>query len=669
MIRIGRLWRHKLFGIGLIVAVTVLAGCSSGAATRLSPQHTSLESGGTVYLAVSYPPNWIFPFADTYQVSVRNLSDFQYLMYRPLYWFGQITSAAPTFNEQLSFALPPVLANKGRTAVITLKGWKFSNGQPVDAQSVVFWMNMMMAEGRSSNPACPGTSCWGYVVPGEFPYNVVSYSAPEGPRGKLVTITFDRTYSALWLLYNALSQITPMPEAWDVTNRHGQPGSGGCGLVRAGQMSGAEVNAACQRVWSFDTDDAGSSLNPQMSADLDTYGTNPLWKVVDGPWRLSSYDVSTGEVSFVPNLEYSGPRRPILSKFVEVWYSGGTLAALTRGGPGSPDVAPIPTSALPVNTGPPGSTGKNLSSLAGRFNLDLQIEPGIGYSLENFDSTQDKGVTKWLFRQLYIRQALQLLVNQQEVIDTGNRGYGVPSYGPVPLLPSSPFLAKQQRANPYPPDPSKAVQLLKSHGWQKNGVGIDVCVRPGTGPGRCGRGIAAGIPLKFVNLYADDNGIWSLEEALIESSAWAQAGIQAEPDGESAGSLFSSDSLLEPCRTVTGISDPCGWAMNSWGGVQIYLLPDYLPTGDYVFLPGGDAGAGSYEDRTEQHLIATSEVSSTLGALYSYENYMAEQLPVVWQPSSAVTVYEVSKNLGGVAPFNASGAFTPEYWYWKSPHN
>ena len=33
-------------------------------------------------------PNYIFPLASLAYFSVSNLSQFQYLMYRPLYWFG-----------------------------------------------------------------------------------------------------------------------------------------------------------------------------------------------------------------------------------------------------------------------------------------------------------------------------------------------------------------------------------------------------------------------------------------------------------------------------------------------------------------------------------------------------------------------------------------------------
>ena len=51
-----------------------------------------------------------------------------------------------------------------------------------------------------------------------------------------------------------------------------------------------------------------------MSGNPDTYGSNPLGRVVDGPWRLSNYDPSTGEVAFVPNRAYSGRSLARLSR-------------------------------------------------------------------------------------------------------------------------------------------------------------------------------------------------------------------------------------------------------------------------------------------------------------------------------------------------------------------
>jgi peptide/nickel transport system substrate-binding protein len=575
-------------------------------------------------------------------------------MYRPLYWFGQVRTETVSFNEPLSLARPPTSTNGGGTVVIDLKGWRFSNGQRVDAQSVVFWMNMMMAEGTISNPACGGT-CWAFSTAGGFPSNVVDYSAPDGAGGSVVDITFDGGYSLTWLLYNALSQITPMPEAWDITSLQGRPGSGGCGAVSSGEMTGAATNKACQRVWFFDTDDSGTSTHPEMSGDLDSYATNPLWQVVDGPWRLSNYDISNGQVTFVPNPRYSGTQRPIIARFVEEFYidDAAVLAALAGGGPTAPDVAPILTTDLPTNNGRPGSTGPNLAQLSGRYYLHTGFSSGITDFVENFNSTGDGGVAKWLFRQLYIRQALQVLVDQRELIKTAAGGYGVPVYGPVPLLPASPFVSKQERHNQYGYDVARAKQLLLGHGWTINSDTADVCVRPGTASDECGKGIPRGTPLRFTLQYPNYQ-IWGLQLAVSEGSAWAEVGIEVNPIGEPFGTATK-------CKAAD--ASACAWEIAVIPGW--IFAPDYMPTGEYLFSAGAQVNLGSYDDAETNRLVRASEQSDNLSALYRYENYLAEQLPVIWQPNNDVNTFEVSKGLGGVGQLSLT-TLTPEYWYWTT---
>ena len=62
-------------------------------------------------------------------------------MYRPLYWFGQ--NGQPVVNNSLSLANQPTVS--GQTLTITLKHYMWSNGTPVTAQDVMFWLNMELA--------------------------------------------------------------------------------------------------------------------------------------------------------------------------------------------------------------------------------------------------------------------------------------------------------------------------------------------------------------------------------------------------------------------------------------------------------------------------------------------------------------------------------------------
>ena len=114
------------------IAITAAACGSSGTSSgnggaASTPTGGTPIKGGTATYALppSTVPNYIFPFDSSTFFSVANSQYFQYLMYRPLYWFGQ--GAAPTLNSSLSLADPP--SYNGNNITIHLKGWKWSNGE------------------------------------------------------------------------------------------------------------------------------------------------------------------------------------------------------------------------------------------------------------------------------------------------------------------------------------------------------------------------------------------------------------------------------------------------------------------------------------------------------------------------------------------------------------
>src|SRR5260370_16194383 len=166
-------------------------------------------------------PKFIWQFPPITNYSVYNSQYFQWLMYRPLYMFGD-NGTSETVNYPLSLASAPVYSNGGKTVVINMKGWKWSDGETVSAADVVFWLNMMEAE--KANYA-------GYA-PGTMPDNLVSYKATSPNQ---VTIQLNNAYSSYSFTYNQLAEITAMPLAWDVTSLGANAGSGGCAPDPANQ--------------------------------------------------------------------------------------------------------------------------------------------------------------------------------------------------------------------------------------------------------------------------------------------------------------------------------------------------------------------------------------------------------------------------------------------------
>src|SRR6202012_1692504 len=126
-----------------------IAACGSGASPQSSSSSSlaaAKQSGGTITYALpaDSTPNYIFPFVPITAARVFNTNQFQDLMSRPLYAFGNNGNSV-SLNLPLSTANAPVYTNGGKTVTITMKGWKWSNGEAVDAQDVIFWLNLLEA--------------------------------------------------------------------------------------------------------------------------------------------------------------------------------------------------------------------------------------------------------------------------------------------------------------------------------------------------------------------------------------------------------------------------------------------------------------------------------------------------------------------------------------------
>ena len=175
MVRTRKLSRLAIIGTTVASAALVLAACGSstpsgGASTTTTPAGHGMVKvkGGTMTIAESPAagPNYIFPMMGSSYFTTQNYQ-LIYLLYRPLYWFG--VGNTPSLNEALSFGELPVYSNGGRVVTIKMKGWKWSNGETVDAQDIVFWMNLLKADATS----------WAAYVPGptQFPGNVTNVVA------------------------------------------------------------------------------------------------------------------------------------------------------------------------------------------------------------------------------------------------------------------------------------------------------------------------------------------------------------------------------------------------------------------------------------------------------------------------------------------------------------
>jgi peptide/nickel transport system substrate-binding protein len=608
--------RVKALATGAAVGAVALAACGNNSTAA---PHV-IRTTAIFAEQPSVIPNYILPLASNQYFSAANVFQFQYLMYRPLYSFSSNGQVA--LNSSLSLADPPVYSADQKSVTITLKGWRWSDGIEITARDIQFWQNLVTAN----------KAYWPAYVPGEYPDNVLSTTiTPANP----LQITFHLTqaYGSDFFTDNELSQITPLPEhVWDRKSATGAVGPYD------------ETPAGAAAVYTF--------LDSQ-SRDVATYNADPLWKVVSGPWELKSMDVR-GNVRMVPNPVYGGPVKPTLKEFDEVPFGEETdeynrLKAAT-----SVNDTTIDFGYLPADDAP------DKPALNAAYTLEPWSSWSINYVAENFTNPTSGPI----FSQLYFRQAMQDLVDQSGYISKAFLGYASPTYGPVPVTPRSAFLDTYERGNPYPYSPTAAVALLQANGWTVKPGGVSTCARPGTAAGACGAGIKQGQPASFGLVYLSGTPTAAEEmKQLVPDFALAGIGIRL--------SQVSYDMVLStatPCAPGAA----CSWDMAYWDSAWIYA-PDHYPSGDQLWACTGSGASalyassdvGGYCDPQAEADIAATESSSTLQAMFAYEDFIAKDLPALWFPVQDYELAEVNKALKGTGPLDPLLEISPENWRWS----
>lgn len=573
-------------------------GASSG--PKGHPVH-----GGTVTIGWTATPNFIFPLPPATNTDGYN-ANLTELMWPYLVYAGDGSKSAVNPQESLFSSLS--YSNGDKRLTIVLKPWKWSDGQPITSRDFTFVYNLLKVNYKNWN---------GYL--GEFPTDVTSVSTPDS---HTVVLNLQRSYNPAFYTDNVLSVVPLLPQhAWDKTSMTGAVGNYD------------QTAAGAKAVYAFLQKEGG-----QMS----TFVTNPLWQVVDGPWRLSQFVPSSGLYSYVPNKNYSGPDKPILSKVVNAPFTSDTaeLNALLSGN--------LTVSRLPLNDIGQISRLKSMG-----YSVAAQPIPGVAEILPNLYNASVGA----LLRQLYIRQALEDLINRPQIVAKVYHGYADPGNGPVPVQAFTSWASPLEKAGgPYPYSPSTATALLKAHGWKVVPGGTSTCQRAGSGAADCGAGIAAGQPLSLQLLYSSGSATMDEEQAAIKSSE-AQAGVNINLKPEPFDTLVSQVGF---CTASSHPASTCGWQLVDFG----YDPYSLYPNGSGFFNTGGINNNGGYSSPQMNNLINATAYGSSTQTFFAYEDYAARQLPWLWLPlRNSVKVYK--SNLQGFTPLNPfSGGLNPEVWYY-----
>ncbi|MDQ2876453.1 MAG: ABC transporter substrate-binding protein [Actinomycetota bacterium] len=601
--------RRSLRMAASAAALALLASaCSSSGSSASSGSGTSGKpvAGGTATLALQpgVTPNYIFPMLTAAYYSVANIEQFQRLSFRSLYWIGN-DQGQPVVDTARSLAAPPAYSQDNTVVTIHLGSYTWSDGTPVSTRDVAFWINLLRANKKT----------FAAYIPGEFPDSLKSYKIVDA---KTIVLTLNTAVNPTWFTYDQLSQITPLPtQAWDKTSATGKVGNYD------------QTTAGATAVFNFLT---------AQSKDIATYGSNPLWQTVDGPWKLASYQ-SDGYAKFAANSAYAGPSKSKLKFFVEEPFTTDSAELNVLRSGNSIDYGYLP---------PQEASQKGELAAQGYTTTPWQGW-GTTFFLMNFQNP----VTGPIIAQAYIRQAMQSLIDQQEFVQGPLKGYGHVNYGPVPSQPSNPYSNGYETRGPWPYSPKTATRLLSSHGWKVQPNGATTCTSPGTGATQCGKGIAAGTKLSFILKFGSGDVVVSQEMQALKSQ-FSQAGIQVNLSSAPFDSIIS---LLAPC---TSKQAACSWQMLNYGGGWTYGVDPY-PTGDQLFATGSGSNSSNYSDPHTNALISATVHGP--GTLSAYEDYLAQQVPVLWMPQPAYQISEISTKLHGILPQSPIEGLTPENWY------
>jgi peptide/nickel transport system substrate-binding protein len=593
----------------------VAAACSSSGSTNSSGGGSGNSSsgtpkhGGTVTVAwISATPNFIFPLppatnTDGYNGNLSNA------LWPPLTYSGDGAQSIVNTKESLFSSI--TYSNGNKTATMVLKPWKWSDGQPITSRDFTFVYNLLKPKADYTN--------WNGYLPGEFPVDVASVSAPDT---HTVVINFSQPTSPDFFTDDVLVNVSLLPQhAWDKTS-------------------------ASSPVGDYDTTAAGAekvfAYLQKEGSNMATFTTNPLWKVVDGPWTLSDFNSDGSLYGYVPNTNYSGSTKPYLAHWENKSYASDT-AMIDDMRAGNVTVGNLPLNDV-------GQIGLLKSQGYSDIPLPLAGVPGI---VPNLWNAQDGPV----FRQLYLRQAMEDLINRPQIVQKVYSGYADVGNGPIPVS-LNPWVSPLEKSGgPYPYNPQTAINLLKQHGWNVTPNGVTTCQSPGAGANQCGAGIAAGQKLEFQLLYFSGSTTTDEQEAAIQADE-AAAGIKLDLKSEPFNTVLGTTGVC----SQQSHSQNCGWQLADLGYNPYGMYPNDVG----MFATGGNVNYGGYSDPNEDKLITQTDTSSGMQTFYQYEDYTAQQLPVLWVPlNQHIVMYK--SNLGGFGPLNSfSGRNTEELWWIKS---
>ncbi|WP_428375783.1 peptide ABC transporter substrate-binding protein [Lichenicoccus sp.] len=338
--------------------------------------------------------------------------------------------------------------------------------------------------------------------------------------------------------------------------------------------------------------------------------TDPtLFKVSDGPFVLADYAVGR-HIVLVPNPRYGGIQPRIRRLVLDFLEGGNALQALRSG---EIDAASIPFELWDLATALP-----NLRT--------IKLDGPFGYlsMIMNFRSRNAP-----FLRDLRVRQAIALALDQNEIISLAYHGQAKPVHGSVPPAITR-FLSPEARAG-YPSmqfSPARARALLDAAGWH---------------PGPDGTRVKDGQRLQFeveVSSGAIDRFI--VLQAAQRNLAAVGIGIDIR------GVEFS-----ELIATLQGNG-------HDWNSIVIAWTVEAFPDSQEFFSSDGAQNFGHFEDKKMDALNAAVATTAGSQALDEAQDYAAEQQPFIFLPTGAISLLARPELHGLRDMASPTGTWSPE---------
>ena len=583
-----RIARHAAkLAVFVVAGAVVLASCAKSSTSTGSisgafgtvPPPSGTPHVGTITVAEppGATPTWIFPVTPSANNSVYTISSFQDEMWRPLYW--DVNGVAPMETRAMSLANAPVYSNGDKTITVTLKSnYTWSDGQPLTSKDVLFWIDEVRAAVKE-DPAN-----WAGYTPGVgLPDQVVGASTPNATT---LVLNLNSGVNPLWMTEDQLP-VQPMPShAWAKASANGP-------ILDFTKP----VNA--KKIYDFLATESKS---------VSTYASNPLWQIVNGPYKLTSFNSTTGAFTMMPNTSYGGPHSAKVPSLRAVPFTSDT-AEFDAVKAGSIDIGYMPHTDVP-QVSQVKAAGYNVFGY-----------PDFGFSDVAYNFKDTTGDFNHIIAQLYIRQAIAHLQDEEGYLKAFFHGAGGRAYGPVPSIPLTPYTPADAVTNPYPFSVGAAVSLLKARGWKVVPGGTDTCAREGTAANACGVGIPAGTKLAFNLIYSAEPAIIGEQVTDLASQA-RKAGFAITLKSDNFNHIIA---VYNDSTSPNTIND---WPMVDYGGET----DGTYPTTFGVFNTTGTGNGGSYSDPQADKLINASVTSGSAGAVKNEASFLTAQQPSLFQP-------------------------------------